>query len=555
VPLLDHRVVELAWRLPLAWKSRAGTTKRILRRILQRYVPSTLVDRPKMGSGSRVEACLRGPLRGWAEDLLDERKLRADGIWVGTSSNIPNVAGIRKQFVADMQQIGAPNLRWPGGCFADGYHWRDGIGSPDQRPRTATFWGAQMPPELHGAEPNQFGTHEFMQLCRLTGAAPYLAANVGSGSPQEFHDWISYCNAPLGAVTLANQRSTNGDAEPFNVKFWGVGNESWNCGGMLKPAEYATLYRLFTSQLPTYGEPFLIACGPRGHSANNDVPWTEGFLEAMQGVTGHPAINGLSLHFYTDFRPAKELSAAESTADDWYAVLNKGLEVEKAILNNWAVMKKYDPSGKIKLIVDEWGVWYSHSPQIAPGFQLGQIITLRDAVHTAMHFDIFNRHADKIAMANVAQTVNCLHSLFLAHEDKYARTPVFHVFDMYKAHMGAKFVPVKNASDELIVKQANGTLRLPAVSSTASLLEKQMTVTLTNPSIDAERTVRLKIGGPMRPAEAQGSVLTHEAMNAANTFEKPDEVHPVRLTVNISGDAVTLTLPRKSIVALRIRLT
>jgi alpha-L-arabinofuranosidase len=468
-----------------------------------------------------------------------------DGIWVGKGSKIPNVDGIRKQFADDMKQLAAPNIRWPGGCFADDYHWTNGIGPLDKRPRTATYWGAQMPPELHGAEPNLFGTHEFMQLCRLTGAAPYLAANVASGSPQEFHDWISYCNAPTGTVTLADQRSANGDPKPFDVRFWGVGNESWNCGGMLKPAEYATLYRLFTSQIPPFGQPYLIACGPRGHSADNGVPWTEGFFEALQGGSVRPRVNGFSLHFYTDFRPTT-VSSAESTPEEWYAVLNKGLIVEKAILNNWAVMKKYDPAGRTKFVIDEWGVWYSRSPQIAPGFNLAQIITLRDAVHTAMHFDIFNRHADKIAMANVAQTINCLHSLFLAHEDKYVRTPVYHVFEMYKPHMGAKSLQVKNLPQ--------GSQDQPSLSASASVLEKQVTVTLTNPSVDAAQAVRLKLIGAVRPAEVQARVLTNQAMNAANTFAKPDEVHPVKLDVTVSGDALKLTLPAKSVAALRIRL-
>jgi alpha-N-arabinofuranosidase len=475
-----------------------------------------------------------------------------DGIWVGRGSKVPNVAGIRKQFADDMKRIAAPNIRWPGGCFADGYHWREGIG-PGKRPRTATYWGSQMPPELHGAEPNLFGTHEFMQLCRLTGAAPYLAANVASGSPQEFHDWISYCNAPDGTVTLAGERSANGDAAPFQVRFWGIGNESWNCGGTLKPAEYATLYRLFTSQLPPYGQPFLVACGARGHNPDFGVPWTEGFLEAMQETLVRPRINGLSLHFYTDFRPTT-VSSAESTAGEWYAVLDKGLSMEKALLSNWAVMQKYDPTGRIKCVIDEWGVWYSRSPEIAPGFQLAQLITLRDAVHTAMHFDIFNRHADKVAMANVAQTVNCLQSLFLAHEDRYARTPVYHVFEMYKGHMGARLVPVKGAAGEVRFNQGSETLRLPGLSSSASLREKEMTVTVTNPSLDAPRTVRLRIAGGPRPAEAQARVLTHEAMNAANTFDKPDEVHPTRLEVGVSGDGVQFTLPTKSVAALRIRL-
>jgi alpha-L-arabinofuranosidase len=468
-----------------------------------------------------------------------------DGIWVGKGSKIPNVDGIRKQFVDDMKQLAAPNIRWPGGCFADDYHWTNGVGPMDKRPRTATYWGAQMPPELHGAEPNLFGTHEFMQLCRLTGAAPYLAANVASGSPQEFHDWISYCNAPAGTVTLADHRSANGDPKPFDVRFWGVGNESWNCGGMLKPAEYATLYRLFTSQIPPFGQPYLVACGPRGHSADNGVPWTEGFFEALQGGSVRPRVNGFSLHFYTDFRPTT-VSSAESTAEEWYAVLNKGLVVEKAILNNWAAMKKYDPAGRTKFVIDEWGVWYSRSPQIAPGFNLAQIITLRDAVHTAMHFDIFNRHADKIAMANVAQTINCLHSLFLAHEDKYVRTPVYHVFEMYKPHMGAKSLQVKNLPQ--------GSQNQPALSASASVLEKQVTVTLTNPSVDASQAVRLKLTGALHSAEVQARVLTNPAMNAANTFAKSDEVHPVKLDVTVSGDALKLTLPPKSVAALLIRL-
>ncbi len=476
-----------------------------------------------------------------------------DGIWVGKNSKVPNVAGIRKQFASDMKQIAAPAIRWPGGCFADDYHWRDGIGSGDGRPRTATYWGTRMPPELHGAEPNLFGTHEFMQLCRLTGAAPYLAANVASGSPQEFHDWISYCNAPAGSVTLADRRSADGDREPFNVNFWGVGNESWGCGGMLKPAEYAELFRIFTSQLPPYGQPFLVACGPRAHSSDFGVPWTEGFFEAMHGILGHPRVSGLSVHFYTDFRPT-HVTASESTAAEWYAVLDKGLRLEKALLSNWAAMKKFDPAGRTRFVVDEWGVWYSGSPEIAPGFNLAQVITLRDAVHTAMHFDIFNRHADKIVMANVAQTINCLHSLFLAHEDKFVRTPVYHVFDLYKSHMGAKLVPVKIPVEELTVQLDSGSVRLPVLSSSASLRNNRLTVTLTNPSIDIARDVRMKVAGPLHPTEAKGRVLTHEAMNAANTFAKPDEVHPVNLDANVSGDVVRLTLPPKSIAALNIQL-
>ncbi len=221
-----------------------------------------------------------------------------DGVWVGRNSKIPNIDGIRKQFVDDMKRLGAPNLRWPGGCFADGYHWRDGIGK--SRPRTYNFWQNRMPKGLDATETNQFGIHEFMNLCRLVGAEPYVAANVGSSTPKEFHDWVSYCNAPAGTLTLADERAANGDRQPFNIRYWGVGNESWGCGGTMRPQEYATLYRKFVTQFPAYVEPFLVATGPRGHSADGDIGWTTGFFEAMRG---YRPPDGFSVHYYTDLRP------------------------------------------------------------------------------------------------------------------------------------------------------------------------------------------------------------------------------------------------------------
>jgi len=234
-----------------------------------------------------------------------------DGLWVGRESKIPNVDGLRRQFVDDMKRLGAPALRWPGGCFADGYHWRDGIGPAASRPRTYNFWESRMPPGMHATETNQFGVHEFMHLCRLVGAEPYLAANVGSGTPREFHDWVSYCNAPSGTERLAAERAANGDAAPFGVKYWGVGNESWGCGGDMKPGEYAEQYRRFVTQFPAYVEPFLIATGPRGHSRDMDLGWTTGFFEAMQG--SRSPLHGFSPHFYTDFR-SNPMRVADFTA-------------------------------------------------------------------------------------------------------------------------------------------------------------------------------------------------------------------------------------------------
>ncbi len=476
-----------------------------------------------------------------------------DGIWVGPDSKVPNAGGIRKAFADDMKRIGAPNLRWPGGCFADGYHWRDGIGPREKRPRTYNFWEARMPKGMHHTEPNQFGTHEFMQLCRLVGADPYFAANVGSGSPREFHDWVSYCNAPAGTLSLADERAANGDREPFNVRYWGVGNESWGCGGEMKPGEYATLYRQFITQFPVYTEPFFVATGPRGHSQDMDLDWTRGFFAGLQG---HPRsrVHGLGLHFYTDFRPTSVIPE-KSTAREWYAVLAKGLLMEPIIEKHWAIMGEFDPEHFTKFVIDEWGTWYATGALIAPGYILSQIITLRDAVHAALTFDVFNRHVEKIAMANIAQTVNCLHSLFLAHEDKYTRTPAYYTFEMYRPHMGARRVPLRIKIPELTVPVLEGTAKLPGLSGSASIREKRLTVTLTNPSLDAAVAAWIRLAGGARVTEARGSVLTHENIAAANTFENPHKVEPAKLSVNISGGAAQVTIPKQAVVALELLIS
>jgi alpha-L-arabinofuranosidase len=475
-----------------------------------------------------------------------------DGVWVGRDSKIPNIDGIRKQFVEDMKRIGAPNLRWPGGCFADGYHWRDGVGPVALRPRTYNFWEHRMPSGRHATETNNFGVHEFMRLCRLIGAEPYLAANVGSGAPREFHDWVSYCNAPAGTESLADERAANGDKEPFRVKYWGVGNESWGCGGDMKPGEYATQYRQFVTQFPVYVTPFLVATGPRGHSRDMDLGWTNGFFEAMQG--GHRSqVNGFSLHFYTDFRNNK-MRVADFKAPDWYAVLLEGLRTETVIESHWKEMGKYDPQRRTKLVIDEWGVWYQPGEEISPDYILSQPVTLRDALHTAITFDIFNRHADKIEMANVAQTVNCIHSLFLALEDKYARTPPYYVFEMYRPHMGARLAPMQIRGDELTVPVQEGAAKMAALTGSASIREKRLTVTLTNPSLDSSVTARIRFTGGARAGEGRGAALTHSDMRARNTFQNTDEVRPSSLPVKISNEGVVVTLPKQAVAAVEIRL-
>jgi alpha-N-arabinofuranosidase len=477
-----------------------------------------------------------------------------DGIWVGPGSKVPNLSGIRKQFVDDMKRIGAPNLRWPGGCFADGYHWRDGIGPAARRPRTYNYWEHRMPPGRRALESNAFGIHEFMRLCRLVGAEPYLAANVGSGSPKEFHDWVSYCNAPAGVLSLADERAAHGDKDPFNVKYWGVGNESWGCGGNMTGGEYATEYRKYIAQFPAYLRPYYVATGPRGHSADGDVGWTEGFFAGMQNVRGLSVrVDGFALHYYTDFRQTAE-DGARFDAKGWYAVLHKGIHIEDVIGDHWRIMGKYDPQHRTRFVIDEWGNWYRGGTELGPDYILSQAITLRDALHAAMTFDVFNRHADKIEMANVAQTINCLHSLFAAVGDKYARTPAYYTFEMYRPHMGARSVPARINVPELTVPLLEGSGRLPGLSGSASIRDKTLTVTLTNPSLQDGVAARIRLSGGARLREARATVLTHEDMHATNTFERPNEVELAALAVAVSGDTATIDIPKQAVVAVSLQL-
>jgi alpha-N-arabinofuranosidase len=473
-----------------------------------------------------------------------------DGIWVGRDSKIPNVDGIRRQFVDDMKRIGAPNLRWPGGCFADGYHWRDGVGPAERRPRTYNFWEPRMPKGVRATETNHFGTHEFLRLCRLVGAEPYLAANVGSGTPREFHDWVLYCNAPPGTVSLADERAKNGSPEPFAVRYWGVGNESWGCGGDMTGGEYATEYRKFVTQFPEYTPPYLVAAGPRGHSADRDLAWTEGFFEGLRGHRSR--VDGFALHYYTDFRQTQE-DGATFDEKGWYAVLEKGARIEGILEEHWRIMAKYDPEHRTKFVVDEWGNWYRGGTELGPPYLLSQAITLRDALHAAITFDVFNRHAEKIEMANVAQTINCLHSLFAAVEDAYVRTPAYYAFEMYRPHMGARLVPMRVGIPERTVPTLEGSARMPGLSGSASIRETRLTVTLTNPSLDEAVSARIHLEGGARVAEGRGRVLTHEAMTATNTFADPDNVTLSGLNVEVRGDAAHVTVPSKAVVALELQ--
>ncbi|MBS1874530.1 MAG: alpha-L-arabinofuranosidase [Acidobacteria bacterium] len=441
------------------------------------------------------------------------------GVWVGENSSIPNEHGLRKRLLDSLRLLRPPVIRWPGGCFADSYDWRDGVGPRAKRPRRLNFW--QTDPQLAKApdgpqkyEPNEFGTAEFMRFVRAVGAEPYFAANVRSLTPRDFHEWIDYCNTPAGKTTLADQRAASGDVEPYRVRYWGVGNESWGCGGDLTPDEYAMEFRRFTSYIPKFDAPLnLIAAGPNG----GDLNWTRRFFanlaEKSPGLLNR--VWGWALHYYCG--TAGKGQALDFDVADWYALLGKASRMEDLIVQHWAAMGEIDARHRVKLVVDEWGAWHRAGSEVDPAYLFGQTPTLRDALISALTLDIFQRHADKVAMANVAQLVNNLHALFLAREDKFTETPNYHVFRMYMPHAGATSVRA-----DFSAPQAAGMWRL---AGSASIRGRQLTLTAVNSHATEECAAAIAIPG-YKVASASSTTLASTDLRAHNSFEAPRRLEP-----------------------------
>ncbi len=462
-----------------------------------------------------------------------------DGIWVGEGSPIPNTRGIRDDVVQALRAINIPNLRWPGGCYADAYHWRDGIGPKDQRPRTINFhWG-------NVVEDNSFGTHEFMDLCDQLGCEPYICGNVGSGSPQEMAEWVEYLTFD-GDSTLANLRRANGRAEPWKVTFWGIGNENWGCGGCMRPEYYADLYRRFQVYVRSYGDNKImkIASGMGGPY----IYGTEVLMRDVFKVLGPHAIDALSLHYYVFMRDT-EFAATRFGEHEWFVVLQKALAIEDSIKEHIAIMDYYDPGRHVGLIVDEWGTWYPVEPGTNPAF-LYQQNTLRDALVAGLTLHIFHRYCDRLRMANLAQTVNVLQSPILTQGDKMVLTPTYHVFEMFKDHQDATLLPLELRGEEYAL---NGQT-IPAVSASASRGKSgDILLTLCNLNPAVTQTIACELRG-MPPASVSGRILTAGAMTAHNTFEQPDAVRPVPFHgAQIVDGRLSIDLPPMSVVALTIR--
>ncbi len=479
-----------------------------------------------------------------------------DGIWVGENSKIPNIGGVRKALVDAMQPLGSTVMRWPGGCFADSYDWRDGIGPREKRPRKPNFWmqsGILRNVSMdHVArnDANAFGTNEFLRFCRLINAAPYLAVNMRSLPAQVFNDWIDYCNAPAGANTMADQRVANGDRDPFNVRFWGVGNESWGCGGEMTAGEYSTEYRKFTAWTPRYGDPLsFIAAGPNG----GDFRWTRDFFTRM--VEKSPGmlnrVWGWALHYYCGTTGKTSLDFTEMDAYDHFQRADR---MERLITDHWQLMGEFDREHRVKLVVDEWGTWHPDSTAVAPHHLFGSVQTMRDALIAGLTLDTFHRHADKVAMANVAQLVNCIQTLFLAHEDKFCVTPTWHVFAMYRQHQNGKALRASFNAPRVGYKKEDKEASAPRLAGSASLLENTLTLTATNLSLSEALPAVVQLHGASA-REARGQVLAASDIRAHNSFAQSDAVKPAALAVEIAGSTLKLTLPPMSVVKIEARMS
>ncbi len=451
-----------------------------------------------------------------------------EGIWVGPDSQIPNEAGIRADVTEALAAIDFPLVRWPGGCFADAYDWRDGIGPAEQRPRRRNIWWGK-------EEDNQFGTDEFMWFCRMTGAEAYICGNVGSGSPREMMEWVEYCNYD-GDTELTRQRAENGHPEPYNVIYWGVGNENYGCGGRMEPEQYACLYRLFECYLRPRGSDMkLIACGL-------DHDWNHRLLNTLGSAD---KLDLLSIHHY--------YSAGHSTdftEQEYYELMVKALKLEDRVVRDTHLIRYFegDGPGRVGLAIDEWGAW--HPDATEPG--LYQESTLRDALSATILFDVFNRHADSVHMTNIAQTMNVLHCLIQTAEEKMWTTPTYHAYDLYRPHMGGAAVRTALECEMLQLEQSGESL--PLVSASASRKDNEIFITLTNLHLSDTAEVSISVGESELAAVAARK-LAADAPNATNSAQEPGRVDLSAHDVASDDGTISCDLPPASCVAITAKLS
>ena len=458
------------------------------------------------------------------------------GLWVGEKSSIPNTNGYRNDVVKALKDLKVPVLRWPGGCFADEYHWRDGIGPKENRPRMVNNnWGGTV-------EDNSFGTHEFLNLCELLGCEPYISGNVGSGTVEELAKWVEYMTAEQGSP-MAKLRKENGREKPWKVKFLGVGNESWGCGGSMRPEYYSDLYRRYSTYCRNFdgNKLYKIASG----ASDYDYDWTETLMKNIG-----QRMDGVSLHYYTVLGwDGSKGSATKFTDDDYYWTIGKCLEIEPVIKKHIAIMDKYDPKKQVDLLVDEWGTWWDNEPGTNPG-HLYQQNTLRDAFVASLSLDVFHKYTDRIKMANIAQVANVLQSMILTKEDKMVLTPTYYVFKMYNVHQDATYLPIEIACDKKVVR---GERIVPMISSTASKDKNGVVhISISNVSLNESEDIQINLGG-LKANKVKGEILTSKNISDYNDFDKKDVVTPKSFNgAKIVKGNLNVSLPAKSIVTLTL---
>lgn len=460
-----------------------------------------------------------------------------EGIWVGHDSPIPNTDGIRDDVAAALRNLNIPVIRWPGGCFADEYHWQDGIGPAEKRPRMInTHWGGTV-------ENNHFGTHEFLRFCELIGAEPYINGNVGSGTVYEMQQWVEYMTFD-GESPMASLRQANGREEPWKVKYFGVGNENWGCGGNMRPEYYADEYRRYATYVRNYGgnKIYKIACGANAE----DYHWTEVLMREAGRF-----MDGLSLHYYTlpTGKWNDKGSATDFGAIEWFATLRNTLRMEELLVKHSAIMDKYDPEKRVGLLVDEWGTWYNVEPGTNPGF-LYQQNTMRDAVVAGINLNLFHKHCERVHMTNIAQTINVLQAMILTEGEKMLLTPTYHVFEMFKVHQDAEHVPVEFKSPRYTL----GAESIPQISMSCSKdASGKLNLSLCNLHHAEGASIRLELHGAEAYKSAAGRILAHAELNAHNTFAEPNKVQPVAFTnLSMENGVLQVELPAATVAVITL---
>jgi alpha-L-arabinofuranosidase len=458
-----------------------------------------------------------------------------EGIYVGEDSDIPNIKGYRTDVVEAFKELKVPVLRWPGGCFADTYHWKDGVGPKEERPSIVNVhWGGV-------TEDNSFGTHEFLDFCELVGIEPYLSINVGSGSVQEAAEWVEYVTSS-NKSPMTDLRKKNGREKPWKVKFWGIGNENWGCGGEMAPDYYANIYRNYSCFVRGNGLQKII-CGPSG----GDTNWTEKILAGLQDKMH--LTQGVSMHYYT--LPSGDWGNKGSSTDFgeemWFKTIHNTMHIKKFIEDHLKIMDKYDPKGKVKLIVDEWGTWYDKLPETKDGF-LQQQNTVRDAVVAGINLNIFNNHADRISMANIAQIVNVLQAVILTKGAEMVKTPTYYVFKMYNVHQDATLIPIEFESEKYEYKGES----IPAVTASASIKNEVVSITLSNANPNKAVEIECDLGNDFKTAS--GQIVTGKKITDLNDFGKEEKVNIADFKVSKPKKGkLTLQIPAHSVVLVQLK--